>query len=80
MTWLDQAACVGTPAHIWFPTRKAGSGAYAHARLICSRCPVTHECVADGIRYGDYYGMRGGLTPDERALVARRGRSASHTD
>lgn len=73
--WLDQAACSGiADPDIFFP-RRGGDAAsrWGRARRICASCPVTTECLGAALReeggllarYRD--GMRGGLTPQQRA-------------
>lgn len=37
------------------------------AKRVCSLCPVRIECLNEAISMGDNWGVRGGLTPSERA-------------
>jgi hypothetical protein len=42
------------------------------ARIICAGCPVRLPCLGDAIRSGDdQWGVRGGLTPEERRAVKK---------
>jgi hypothetical protein len=43
----------------------------SRARFVCSLCPVTAACVAAAIQEGDY-GIRGGLTHEERSVLCTR--------
>lgn len=47
--------------------------AYAQALAVCRRCPVADACLADAMATEGRWersGMRGGLDPDERQLLA----------
>jgi len=45
----------------------------AHAKQICSPCPVWLECLEDALRTGDnQHGIRGGMKPGERRKVAEQ--------
>lgn len=71
-TWPVQAACRGEPEETFFP--QSGGPVYRQARQICARCPVRRECLDDALRVelpSLRFGMRAGLTPDERDAVGR---------
>lgn len=71
--WTDQAACVGADPELWFPDR--GRAGYDAARAICDTCPVKALCLKDAMsteNTNTRFGMRGGLTPEERATVYSR--------
>ncbi len=83
MSWQDDAACIGTPVDMFFPS---SGQRYEQARRICDGCPVNTECLGAafteetrlerGVRRE---GMRGGYTPDERDYIAGTGsRRARH--
>lgn len=69
---------------VMFPERGVGAteradrlAAHAAGKAICAGCPVVAECLADALRTegsggSGRYGVRGGLSPDERADVWRR--------
>jgi len=40
------------------------------AKKFCARCPVRAECLVEGMT--ERYGIWGGYTPDERALLRRK--------
>lgn len=76
--WRLSANCAGLDVNDfyseddgrWRPSLKI-------ARQVCQRCDVRAECLADALaEEGDLtagyrFGLRGGLTPTERATVAR---------
>jgi len=76
MNWADRAACRGKPLHLWFPP---SGGAMKTARIICAGCPVRQPCLTEALEQeaGEHVtmrsGMRGGLTPAERAGRDRTG-------
>ena len=52
---------------IFFPDPVPGDASiYDKAKAVCSRCPVTRECLAEGAVVGDSLGVRGGLSASER--------------
>jgi WhiB family redox-sensing transcriptional regulator len=72
--WTDHARCREADPELWFPTRddRGDSGElYAEARRICGWCEVRPECLAHALGRDDRYGMWGGLTPKERARLAK---------
>jgi hypothetical protein len=69
--WWNQAACVGTPADIFFPKvgpndRRSGTDPYTDARAICANCPVRCQCLTYANELGIEHGMWGGQTPEQR--------------
>lgn len=80
MSWVDRALCRGMSSDIFFPPE--GGNQARQAQRICRQCPVVSECLADaqrmeGQRSHEYiHGIRGGLTPRQRADMNRRQRVA----
>ena len=82
--WQHEAACVDLT---WLadvddrdgpPAQRHLVEAVADARVVCAPCPVRAECLADALvtdRGGT--GMRGGLTPAERAPLEAKGQRRS---
>jgi WhiB family redox-sensing transcriptional regulator len=80
IAWDQRAICATEDPERWYPL---GYGAaytddIEAARTLCRRCPVIAECLTDamedeGSRPGPGRdGIRGALTPDERAALRRR--------
>jgi hypothetical protein len=75
--WMAAAECANTDSLAeFFP--EAG-GRFTEAREQCGRCPVSAECLTaamaeEGDATGGRYGMRGGLTPEDRHRLAGTGR------
>lgn len=40
-----------------------------NAQYGCSRCPITEQCLEEALTDGDEHGIRGGLTPNQRARI-----------
>ncbi|MEU8547810.1 WhiB family transcriptional regulator [Streptomyces roseoverticillatus] len=79
---LAGALCVAVEPELFFPAR--GDHATANlAREICARCPVIEACLADALKmeggrsHSNRFGIRGGLSPNQRYQLARRLRRAS---
>ena len=80
MTWRDDALCRNAPLKVFFPAGKPqGTGTskpdYRPAQRICALCPVREACLSEAMLMertnGGRHGVWGGLTPDERAALAR---------
>jgi hypothetical protein len=87
VSWRDQAACrqPGLDADTVFFPKAPGGGRprndgrpprderWDTARDICAWCPphVVEACLTESLDLGDFEGMRGGLTPDERRALAK---------
>lgn len=72
--WREAAACRGTDLAGWYSNYAED---IAERRAICIGCPVLAVCLADaqaaehGLPPHKRYGTRAGLTPAQRAEVAR---------
>lgn len=69
--WRDSAACLGHDSEMWFPAGEKSRDDLlqaAGAKAICATCPVQAECLADA----DGWGIRAGLTADERHTLRKR--------
>ncbi|MFD4943058.1 WhiB family transcriptional regulator [Streptomyces sp. NPDC058409] len=83
--WRANAACRRYP-DVFLPPRSEGEGRPGQARQICATCPVRPECLTSAMTEegnADHHrraGVRGGLTPAERASLARRIRDVPPED
>lgn len=74
MTWTDDATCRGKATDIFFPP--VGRNA-TEAKAICAACPVREACLTEALAtesVNHRFGVRGGMTPAERDVEARRRR------
>ncbi|MFJ1695730.1 WhiB family transcriptional regulator [Streptomyces sp. NPDC088252] len=75
--WADYGACRGH-GDIFLPPYTERDAAPGLARQICAGCPVRSECLTAAMTEegnADHHrraGVRGGLTPAERVVLARR--------
>jgi len=74
-TWHDQATCLSTPANpvdpeIFFPEPEE-MDRIRTAKTLCAQCPVRQTCLDAALEAGDRYGIRGGMTEEERDLLHR---------
>ena len=42
------------------------------AKKICAPCPVKQQCLEHALRTPEYYGVWGGLSEEERAVILQR--------
>lgn len=68
--WLPLAACTAPDVNPeWFYPHEWESP--AEARAVCRQCPVARECLDDALQTKDAFGVRGGFTVAERAVIRR---------
>ena len=70
--WLARAACHDEPTSTFYPDERLEQDLLARAREICAGCAVSSECLADAFESHEHYGIRAGLTPEQRAQLRRR--------
>lgn len=73
MEWLNRAACRDEDPELFFPSGDKGPSIaqIEQAKRVCSRCPVTDECLKWALEIGDS-GVRGGMSEEERREMKRR--------
>ena len=78
--WRQRAACRGLDVNFFYPEKFTGRPQTVLARKLCFTCPVKDECLDDALATHDKWGVRGGMSPNERRVEARKrrrdGRSA----
>lgn len=71
--WQSHAACQGMDTTAFFhPPGERGAHRrrrIASAKVVCHRCPVIDECLQHALRVREPYGVWGGRSEDERALL-----------
>lgn len=76
--WCAKARCLGHNPELFFPA----TGHHLDertAKTICSRCPVTTECLNHALDFDERYGIWGGLTQTERRQLIRDSRPPTTT-
>lgn len=68
--WAQWAECAKPGAASHFPADGDHAG-IAAAKNNCRTCPVLAECLEDALRRGEQWGVWGGMTTLERAIVRR---------
>jgi WhiB family redox-sensing transcriptional regulator len=61
--WFDKAVCKGMDRKIFFPKNPAG---LKKAKEICSRCPVSSDCLNFAVQESIAFGVWGGTSERER--------------
>ena len=73
-SWRLRAACRHVESAVFFPPDgerpPQRDARETRAKAICGGCPVISQCAAYAIRYGERYGVWGGLSERERAALA----------
>lgn len=79
--WQIKAACRGLDSSMFFhPEGERGSAKAVReraAKALCATCPVLQQCREHALRVREPFGVWGGLTESERAVIyeeQRRGR------
>ena len=70
--WEKEAACRGLDTDSFYPEKDDSIGI---PKRVCRACPVRLDCLEHALRLDDQFGIRGGLTPEERRRI-RRGTAA----
>lgn len=70
--WVEEAICVNVGSAVFFPPddKPVARDFYRKAKEVCDKCPVIDRCLEYGIN--EQYGVWGGTTPVERALMRRQ--------
>ena len=66
--WAVQGRCVGSDPDAMF----VRGAAQQDAKIICQKCPVIAECLADALDNRTEFGVWGGMTERERRAMLRR--------
>jgi WhiB family redox-sensing transcriptional regulator len=70
--WQDQALCRRTPVAVFFDSELSRGSRRARreeaAKQVCRQCPVIEACRRHALAAEDY-GVWGGLTAQERAIL-----------
>lgn len=71
--WVRQALCATSRADPdWFhPGKRAKRGDVAAALALCAECHVRVECLQNALDYCDPWGIWGGTTEPQRAVMRR---------
>jgi WhiB family redox-sensing transcriptional regulator len=71
--WQLRGACRGMDNAVFFhPERERGAAKDdrdLRAKAVCGTCPVIAQCRQHALTVGEPYGVWGGLTAAERALI-----------
>ena len=71
--WWNRAACRGMDDDLFFDPygepRSARQERISLAKTICQKCPVLIDCREYALQQGEPYGVWGGLSEHERALM-----------
>jgi WhiB family transcriptional regulator, redox-sensing transcriptional regulator len=73
-SWWELAACRSVDPELFFPVSEIGPAKrqVALAKAVCGECPVSQLCLDFALSTRQAHGVWGGLTVDERRVVAAR--------
>ena len=69
LTWQDRGLCAQADPEAFFPEK---GGSTREAKAVCSRCPVTAECLEYALAHDERFGIWGGMSERERRAENRR--------
>ena len=74
--WRADSACRDADLNLFFPAGVTGPAErqIREAKAICAACPVRKTCLSFAIETNQEYGIWGGTTEDERAVMKRLSR------
>lgn len=74
MDWRHKALCRDEDPELFFPIGTEGPTLeqIKKAKLVCTSCPVTADCLEWALANGQDAGIWGGKTEDERRSLKRR--------
>ena len=71
--WLLEALCVAADIDPdWFhPGKRTRPRDVLAALALCEHCPVRGACLQYALEYDDLWGIWGGTSPEQRAVILR---------
>lgn len=82
--WRRRAECSGMDTELFFPERGRGkprlSVQIADAIVVCHRCPVREDCLAEHLIYRDKISIAGGMTGRARKRMIEDKETAQPDD
>lgn len=72
--WRAHSACRDTDPSLFFPVGTTGAALtqIAHAKKVCTECPVTSECLEFALSTNQDSGIWGGTSEEERRSLRRQ--------
>ncbi|MBK5308318.1 MAG: WhiB family transcriptional regulator [Frankiaceae bacterium] len=71
--WVRQALCVTRPINpdAFHPGKRTRRSEVAAALALCAQCPVRGQCLQNALDHEDPWGIWGGTTEEQRAVMLR---------
>jgi len=66
--WMGEAVCAQTDPEVFFPEKGKSSRA---AIRICKGCSVAPECLTYSLKFGERFGVWGGVSERNRRKMRR---------
>ena len=73
-SWWESAACQSSDPELFFPISESGRSwlQIRQAKRVCARCRVRQSCLDFAIDTRQPHGIWGGLSEEERRMLAER--------
>lgn len=70
--WRDAAACRDLDSDLFFPVSDEAAQQVEEAKAVCVGCQVREDCLAYALATGQWAGIWGGYTAEERRRLRKR--------
>ncbi|MGH9166806.1 MAG: WhiB family transcriptional regulator [Acidimicrobiia bacterium] len=70
--WREAAACRDLGSDLFFPLSDDAAEQVEEAKAVCAGCSVREDCLAYALATGQWAGIWGGYTADERRRLRKR--------
>lgn len=67
--WMSKALCAQTDPEAFYPEK---GGSTREAKQVCSRCPVSAECLDAALEREERFGIWGGMSERERRRLLKQ--------
>jgi WhiB family redox-sensing transcriptional regulator len=74
--WQEESNCQGEESELFFLDPQARGknkrDKEKEAKKICKGCPVVQQCLAHALAVPEFYGVWGGMTPEQRLKILEK--------
>lgn len=75
-SWVEYAYCPQVDPELFFPIYQNHSPEERIAKSVCARCDVQTPCLQYALENNEQHGVWGGLNPQERDRLKKKGKTA----
>ena len=70
--WREAAACRDLDSDLFFPVSDEAAEQVEEAKAVCAGCQVREDCLVYALATGQWAGIWGGYTAEERRRLRKR--------